>query len=49
MPRKARSETKILRSIAAENAALSIESVPVTSAGREAGHLVLLDPPRKSG
>ncbi len=35
--------------VASADAALSIESVPVTSAGREAGHLVLLDPPRKSG
>ena len=35
--------------MASADAALSIESVPVTSAGREAGHLVLLDPPRKSG
>ena len=29
--------------------ALRFESVPVRSAGREAGQLVLLDPPRKSG
>jgi PAS domain-containing protein len=35
--------------VASADAALSIESVPVTSGGREAGHLVLLDPPRKSG
>jgi len=35
--------------VASADAALQIESVPVTSGGREAGHLVLLDPPRKSG
>jgi PAS domain-containing protein len=35
--------------MATADAALQIESVPVRSGGREAGHLVLLDPPRKSG
>ena len=34
--------------MASADAALQIESVPVRAAGREAGHLVLLDPPRKS-
>lgn len=35
--------------MAGADSALRIESVPVRSAGREAGHLVLLDPPRKGG
>ncbi len=35
--------------VASADAALRIESVPVRAAGREAGHLVLLDPPRKNG
>jgi PAS domain-containing protein len=34
--------------VASADAALRIESVPVRSAGREAGQLVLLDPPRKT-
>jgi PAS domain-containing protein len=34
--------------LAQADAALRFESAPVRSAGREAGQLVLLDPPRKS-
>jgi hypothetical protein len=33
--------------LAHADAALSFQSVPLRSAGREAGQLVLLDPPRK--
>jgi hypothetical protein len=34
--------------VAQADAATSFQSVPLRSAGREAGQLVLLDPPRKS-